>query len=75
MLLRLREDKLTHEVKYEAAMPVGNTKPPSSSSHDQDAPKAVLFPHVYGPINRSGVEVVTPVERASDGTFLRFGHA
>jgi uncharacterized protein (DUF952 family) len=72
VLLHLRESKLTHEVKYEAAMPVGDTKPPS---WHQDNSKAALFPHVYGPLNRSGVEVVTPVERENDGTFLRFGHA
>lgn len=32
---------------------------------------AEVFPHVYGPINRDAIFAVKPIERASDGTFLR----
>lgn len=43
LLLSLSESKLTHEVKYEAPMAVGDTKPPEGAD-------VVKFPHVYGPV-------------------------
>jgi uncharacterized protein (DUF952 family) len=29
-----------------------------------------VFPHIYGPLNRDAIEVVCPIMRLSDGTFL-----
>lgn len=29
-----------------------------------------VFPHIYGPLNRDAIEVVCPIMRAADGTFL-----
>ena len=29
-----------------------------------------VFPHIYGPLNRDAIEVVCPIMRAANGTFL-----
>jgi len=36
-----------------------------------DAPGSP-YPHIYGPIDRSAVLRVTPIDRGSDGAFLAF---
>lgn len=32
-----------------------------------------VFPHIYGPIHPASVVATRPVQRAADGTFIRFG--
>ena len=58
LLLEIDPERLTSEVRYEAAAPIAG----GGSSH---LVPATLFPHVYGPINtqaitRIGVLGVTP---------------
>ncbi len=42
--------------------------PPGSS--DTPPPAAALFPHVYGPINRSAVVLVEGITRDGEGRFI-----
>ncbi|MEW5307963.1 MAG: hypothetical protein WDW36_010330 [Sanguina aurantia] len=60
LLLCLDSAKLTAEVVYECAAPVG----------DIAAASAEKFPHLYGCIDFAAVLQELPVERAEDGTFL-----
>jgi uncharacterized protein (DUF952 family) len=70
ILLVLRADKLKYEVKYEPAASVGakETTKFGSDGVDDDEP---LFPHLYGPIELEAAERELPIERGSDGTFLK----
>ena len=53
--------KVTADVKFECPNP-----PPGPSS-----PLAkVLFPHIYGPLNRDAIVEIRAATRAADGTFL-----
>lgn len=54
VLLAIDPERLTAELRWE-------------QPDDQLAP---LFPHVYGPIDRSAIVEVRAVRRAPDGTFL-----
>ncbi|MGH3784261.1 MAG: DUF952 domain-containing protein [Pseudonocardiaceae bacterium] len=57
MVLLIDEDKLDATVRWEAASPV----PPPGIAPD------ILFPHVYGRINRDAVEGMMEVQRDADG--------
>eukprot|EP00611_Tribonema_gayanum_P006587 TRINITY_DN1586_c0_g1_i1.p1 TRINITY_DN1586_c0_g1~~TRINITY_DN1586_c0_g1_i1.p1 ORF type:complete len:147 (-),score=28.93 TRINITY_DN1586_c0_g1_i1:51-491(-) len=59
--LQIDTAKLTSEVKYEPAAPVGDKVAHASTR---------LFPHIFGPINADAVSAELPVVRAEDGTFL-----
>eukprot|EP00300_Choanocystis_sp_HF-7_P034901 c4798_g1_i1.p1 GENE.c4798_g1_i1~~c4798_g1_i1.p1 ORF type:complete len:120 (+),score=27.58 c4798_g1_i1:38-397(+) len=63
IVLCIDVERLTSEVKFEAAAPVGNT-----AVHTAE-PK--LFPHIYGPLNKDAVVQELNVQRAEDGTFLQ----
>jgi uncharacterized protein (DUF952 family) len=60
MVLLIEEDLLDSPVRWEAAAPA----PPPGSA-------AVLFPHVYGPINRSAVVGMLEVRRDSTGRWAK----
>jgi len=71
IVLCLDSEKLTHEVKFEQAAPVGN-RPPGELQKINSAPdKEPLFPHLYGPIDFEAVVRQHSLQRATDGTFLR----
>ena len=57
MVLLIDEDLLDSPVRWEAAAPA----PPPGT------PAAVLFPHVYGPVNRTAVAGMLEVERDATG--------
>jgi uncharacterized protein (DUF952 family) len=57
MVLLIEEDLLDSAVRWEP--PDGG--PPPGTTED------VLFPHVYGPINRSAVAGMMEVRRSADG--------
>jgi uncharacterized protein (DUF952 family) len=57
MVLLINEHKLDVMVRWEAASPV----PPPGVAPD------ILFPHVYGHINRDAVEGMMEVQRDTDG--------
>ncbi|MGA9308960.1 MAG: DUF952 domain-containing protein [Pseudonocardiaceae bacterium] len=57
MVLLINEHKLDVMVRWEAASPV----PPPGVAPD------ILFPHVYGRINRDAVEGMMEVQRDTDG--------
>jgi len=64
-VLQIDATKLTSEVKFEAAAPVGETA--AMGAGDAKPP---LFPHLYGAIDRDAVVAELDVRRANDGTFL-----
>jgi len=68
IVLCLDDSKLSSEVKFEPAAPVGS-RPPAGLKGSAQADEP-LFPHLYGPINFDAVCDKLPVKRASDGTFL-----
>lgn len=57
MVLLIDEDSLDSRVRWEAADPA----PPPG------VPEGTLFPHVYGPINRTAVAGMMELERGEDG--------
>lgn len=61
LVLALDEDRLTGEVRREPGRPA----PPPG----QDA---VLFPHVYGPLDLGAIVEVRRAVRSDDGTFVAF---
>jgi uncharacterized protein (DUF952 family) len=63
VVLRLDESLISHPVKYEAPAPVGSTAAPENPT---------LFPHIYGPVQKSSVVATLKVQRAADGSFLSF---
>jgi uncharacterized protein (DUF952 family) len=63
VVLQLDESRISHPVKYEAPAPVGSTSAPETPT---------LFPHIYGPVQKSSVAATLKVERAADGSFLSF---
>jgi uncharacterized protein len=56
--------RLRAAVRYEAAIP------PRPGAADPPDAGTLLFPHVYGPINREAIVAVRPAKRAPDGTYL-----
>lgn len=63
ILLVIDGAKLTSEVKYEPAAPVGDKQQPVGD----DVP---LFPHLFGTINFSAVVRTCPMTRSAEGEFL-----
>ncbi len=75
LLLEIDESKLTAEVKWEAPAdpkPAVDTPPDAKAEYGEQPPTAVLFPHVYGPINRDAVVRVRTAARDADGAFTGF---
>ncbi|KAK9917554.1 hypothetical protein WJX75_005714 [Coccomyxa subellipsoidea] len=67
--LRIDPRKLTSEVRYEPAAPVGDTAPPDGWK--DGAAQAPVFPHLYGTIDFDAVAKEHRVERdAETGSFL-----
>ncbi|CAL8463589.1 g3123 [Coccomyxa elongata] len=67
--LRIDPSRLTSEVRYEPAAPVGNTAPPTGWK--EGALEAPVFPHLYGTIDFDAVTAEHAVRRDSQqGTFL-----
>jgi uncharacterized protein (DUF952 family) len=62
LVLDIDPRRLTAELRDEAPMPPA---PPGSPMD------GVLFPHIYGPLNREAIVAVRPVQRAADGRFLQ----
>ncbi len=60
-VIELDEARLTSEVRWE---PATGPAPVEGS--------AVLFPHVYGPLDRTAAVGLRRAHRAADGTFLAF---
>lgn len=61
--LQINPIYLCSKVIYEAPAPVGNTK-------SMEASEQVLFPHIYGGINKPSVINIYPIVRSEDGSFL-----
>ena len=61
-MLVLDPARLSAEVRWEAAAPVGETPPPE---HAQP-----LFPHLYGTIDYGAVVRTARMQRDADGRFL-----
>lgn len=60
-ILVIDPDQLTSPLKWEPPSPT----PPA------DSPLAsVLFPHIYGPLNREAILEIRTASRAPDGSFL-----
>ena len=64
LVLVIDPARLESELRYEAPMPPAPAGSPLAN---------VLFPHVYGPLNREAFVAVRRAERAADGTFVSFG--
>ena len=60
LVLDIDPQRLTAGLRYEPPAPPA----PVGSLLD-----GVLFPHIYGPLNRSAIVAVRPVQRAPDGRF------
>lgn len=67
-MLEIDAAKLTAEVKFEAAAPVGEKETTNFVASDKK--DEILFPHLYGTIDFQSVHQELSVERADDGTFL-----
>jgi len=61
LVLDIDPQRLTAELRDEVPLPPA---PPGSVL------AGVLFPHIYGPLNRDAIVAVRPVPRAADGRFL-----
>src|SRR5215212_3993661 len=62
VVLVIDPERVTSELRLEAPSPAA---PP-------DSPLAgVMFPHIYGPLNRDAIVEVRSVMRSADGTFLQ----
>ena len=64
VVLVIDEDRLAAPVKYEPPIPVSGGGPISSD--------AILFPHVYGPIDRQAIVDVVGVRRDAHGAFTGY---
>jgi uncharacterized protein (DUF952 family) len=64
IVLLIDEDRLSAPVKYEPPAPV------DGRSFDAVAP--VLFPHIYGPINRDAIVSTVGLRRAASGAFTGY---
>jgi uncharacterized protein (DUF952 family) len=62
LVLDIDPRRLTADLRYEPPVPPA----PAGSSLD-----GVLFPHIYGPLNRNAIVAVRQVQRAADGRFLQ----
>lgn len=78
VLLELDVSKLSAEVKYEPAAPVGETQPSEQlkkkqkeeGKEEEEEETETLFPHLYGGIPKSAVVKERKVLREEDGSFL-----
>jgi uncharacterized protein (DUF952 family) len=61
LVLVIDPERVTSEVRLEAPAPPA---PPDSPL------AAVMFPHIYGPLNRDAIVAVRTAQRSADGTFL-----
>ncbi|MFC1408381.1 DUF952 domain-containing protein [Streptacidiphilus sp. N1-12] len=61
MVLLIDEDALDSPVRWEAAVPA---PPPGTAA-------TVLFPHIYGPVNRSAVVGMLEVQRDHSGKWAK----
>ncbi|MBL8045959.1 MAG: DUF952 domain-containing protein [Anaerolineales bacterium] len=61
LVLVLDTEKITSPVKFETAAHPAATEGPFPD---------VLFPHIYGPLNREAIVEIRTATRAADGTFL-----
>ncbi|KAL4538353.1 hypothetical protein Ndes2526B_g03338 [Nannochloris sp. 'desiccata'] len=66
-LLVIDSSKLTSEVKFEPAAPVGERPSHGLTSRKTDEP---LFPHLYGTIDFESIIEELDIKRGDDGTFL-----
>ena len=62
LVLDIDPGRLTAELRYEAPLP-----PAPAGSHLA----GVLFPHIYGPLNREAIVAIRTAQRAPDGRFLQ----
>ena len=60
VVLVVDETQVTAPVRYEAPV------------HNSRGPDTILFPHIYGPIDREAIVDVVPVRRRPDGQFVGF---
>lgn len=67
-MLQIDSSKLTSEVRYEAAAPVGDKQ--TSDFSQQPDTKPIQFPHLYGTVDFAAVAQELAVQRSADGTFL-----
>jgi uncharacterized protein (DUF952 family) len=65
LVLRLDSGKLTGEVRFEPAAPVGQKEPAAFGTRDEQP----LFPHLYGTIDVDAVVAELNVVRDGSGTF------
>ncbi|MCL6510662.1 MAG: DUF952 domain-containing protein [Anaerolineae bacterium] len=73
IVLEIDEARLTSAVKWEApAATPTDAIPPEASVSDVVPPAALLFPHIYGPINRDAIVGVRLVMRDADGAFIGY---
>ena len=61
LVLVIDPAKVKAEVKFEGPNP-----PPDPSSPLAE----VIFPHIYGPLNRDAIVEIRAAKRAADGTFM-----
>ena len=62
LVLDIDPRRLTSELRYEPPMPPA---PVGSPLH------GVLFPHIYGPLNRNAIVTIRLAQRAPDGRFVQ----
>jgi uncharacterized protein (DUF952 family) len=62
LVLVIDPERLTSELRYEAPSPPAPADSPLVG---------VMFPHIYGPLNREAIVEVRSAMRSADGTFLQ----
>jgi uncharacterized protein (DUF952 family) len=62
LVLAIDPERVTSEIRLEAPSPPAPADSPLFG---------VMFPHIYGPLNRDAIVEVRTVMRAADGTFLK----
>lgn len=67
VVLVIDEQQVNSTVKYEPAVPV--------DGEEVDVSDQLLFPHIYGALNREAIEAVVAAHRGDDGTFIGFEHS
>ena len=63
LVLDIDPRRLTAELRNEPPVPPAPAGSPL---------EGLLFPHIYGPLDREAIVAVRPVQRSPDGTFLQF---
>lgn len=68
LVLVIDADRITSEVKWESAVhPQMHPHPDGSPTQPGDS---ILFPHIYGPLNREAITHIRVAVRDSAGNFL-----